>query len=187
MDSYIEIKNKIRSMVGQNSPLLLTAKVESVDANNGTCVVSVGSLRLTDVRLRSVINTNASKLLITPAKGSYVTIIDLSGELRATEVIGYSEIETLDIETSNDINIRCNGTITFNEGDNHGIVKVEKVAEKIQALENDINKLKQAFSLWMPVVYDGGAALKAAATAWAEKTIQPTTKYSDLENDKIKH
>lgn len=159
MDSYTEIKNKIRSMVGQNTPLLLTAKVESVDANNGTCVVSVGSLRLTDVRLRSVINTNTSKLLITPAIDSYVTIIDLSGELRATEVIGYSEIEAIDIETSNDINIRCNGTITFNEGDNHGMAKVEKVADKIKNLETEINKLKNIFKTWAPVVYDGGAAL----------------------------
>lgn len=85
MDAYTEIKNKIRAMQGQRIPLLLTGKVESVDGE--TCTVSVGDLKLTGVRLRSVVNGEASKLLITPKTGSYVTVIDLSGELRETEAI----------------------------------------------------------------------------------------------------
>ena len=73
MDSYTEIKNKIRAMVGKNTPLLLTGKVKSVGGE--TCTVSIGDLTLTDVRLRSVINGKSSKLLITPADNSYVSII----------------------------------------------------------------------------------------------------------------
>ena len=86
MDSYTEIKNKIRAMTGRKTPLLLTGRVESVDGE--TCTVSVGDLKLTGVRLRSVVNGESSKLLITPKQGSYVTLIDLSGELRETEVVG---------------------------------------------------------------------------------------------------
>lgn len=140
MDSYTEIRNKIRAMTGQKTPLLLTGKVESVDGE--TCTVTVGDLKLTDVRLRSVVNGEDSKLLITPKKDSYVTLIDLSGELRETEVIGYSEIEAIDIETESDINIKCkgdtnidcDGTVTFNGGNNHGLAKVESVANKISAI-----------------------------------------------------
>ena len=164
MDSYTEIRNKIRAMTGQKTPLLLTGKVESVSGE--TCTISVGDLRLTDVRLRSVVNGQQSKLLITPKQGSYVTLIDLSGELRETEVIGYSEIEAIDIETESDINIKCkgdtnidcDGTVTFNGGGNHGLAKVESVTQKLNALENYINLLKQIFTAWMPIVYDGGAA-----------------------------
>jgi hypothetical protein len=185
MDAYTEIKNKIRAMQGQRTPLLLTGKVESVD--DETCTVSVGDLKLTGVRLRSVVNGEASKLLITPKTGSYVTVIDLSGELRETEVLGYSEIEAIDIETGSDININCNGTVTFNGGKNHGMAKVEAVANKLKAIEVDLNSLKQVLTAWMPVVYDGGASLKAGITGWATKQIQPTTHYTDLENDKIKH
>ena len=40
MDSYTEIRNKIRAMTGQKTPLLLTERVESVDGE--TCSVGVG-------------------------------------------------------------------------------------------------------------------------------------------------
>lgn len=192
MDNYTEIKNKIRAMVGQKTPLLLTGKVESVDGE--TCTVTVGDLKLTDVRLRSVVNGEDSKLLITPKKDSYVTLIDLSGELRETEVIGYSEIEAIDIETESDINIKCkgdtnidcDGTVTFNGGGNHGLAKVESVTQKLNALENDINLLKQIFTAWMPIVYDGGASLKTATATWAAQSLSATRR-EDIENDKVKH
>ena len=192
MDSYTEIRNKIRAMTGQKTPLLLTGKVESVDGE--TCTVTVGDLKLTDVRLRSVVNGEDSKLLITPKKDSYVTLIDLSGELRETEVIGYSEIEAIDIETESDINIKCkgdtnidcDGTVTFNGGGNHGLAKVESVTQKLNALENDINLLKQIFTAWMPIVYDGGASLKTATATWAAQSLSATRR-EDIENDKVKH
>lgn len=201
MDTYTEIGNKIRGIMGKNTPLLLTCKVEAVDGE--TCTVSVGDLKLSDVRLRSVVNGEDSKLLVTPKVGSYVTVIDLGKGLRDMEVVGYSEIEAIDIDTEGDIavnckgnvnikcegdtNVDCDGTITFNGGDNHGLAKVEAVAKKLKAIEDDINSLKRAFVSWVPVVYDGGASLKAGTTAWAAQQIQPTTKYKDLENDKVKH
>lgn len=145
MDYYTEIRNKIRAMTGQKTPLLLTGKVESVDGD--TCTVSVGDLRLTGVRLRSVVNNNESKILITPEPGSYVTLIDLSGELRELEVIGYSEIKAIDIETSGDINIRCkgdtnldcDGTVTFNGGDNDGLVMIKDLTDRLNKLVDEFN------------------------------------------------
>ncbi len=38
MDNYTEIRNKIRAMVGQKTPLLLTGKVESVDGETCTLI-----------------------------------------------------------------------------------------------------------------------------------------------------
>lgn len=137
MDSYTEIKNKIRAMVGKNTPLLLTGKVKSVDGE--TCTVSIGDLTLTDVRLRSVINGEDSKLLITPKTGSYVTLIDLSGELRETEVIGYSEIETIDIETESDIKINCSGNIVINDGHNHGLVNIQELTDRLNQFVEQFN------------------------------------------------
>lgn len=185
MDAYTEIKNKIRAMQGRRTPLLLTGKVESVD--DETCTVSVGELKLTGVRLRSVVNGKASKLLVTPKQGSFVTVIDLSGELRETEVLGYSEIEAIDIETGSDININCNGTVTFNEGQYEGIVIAKNVADKLNLLEQEINNLKDVFTKqWAPVVYDGGASLKATiALNWGFPLKE--TKPDELRNDKIKH
>lgn len=137
MDNYTEIRNKIRAMTGQKTPLLLTGKVESVSGE--TCTVSVGDLKLTDVRLRSVVNGEQSKLLITPKQGSYVTLIDLSGELRETEVIGYSEIETIDIETESDIKINCSGNIVINDGHNHGLVNIQELTDRLNQFVEQFN------------------------------------------------
>lgn len=184
MDKYTEIRNKIRAMVGQKTPLLLTGKVKSVEGE--TCTVSIGDLKLTDVRLRSVVNGEESKLLVTPKQGSYVTLIDLSGDLRETEVIGYSEIEAIDIKTTGDININCDGTVTFNEGKHEGIVIASEVTKKLNAIENEINKLKTAFTSWTPAPFDGGAVLKTLVAAQWAVQMEPTQE-SELRNDKIKH
>lgn len=184
-DIYSEIKSKIRAMQGKNGPVAFIAKVESTDGD--TCTCSIGELKLTDVRLRAVVNGEDSQLLVTPKKGSYVTLLDLSGgDMRQMEAIAFSEIEKIEIKTSGDIAIDCDGIITLNGGDNHGVPKVEKVADKLYAIERDINQLKTILSGWTPVVYDGGAALKGATAGWAASQLQ-TTSYTDLENDKIKH
>jgi len=82
------------------------------------------------------------------------------------------------------LEINENGFI-FNEGSFDGLIKVNPLVTKINALENDLNNLKIAFSTWIPVPTDGGAALKAASSGWASQTIINTVK-SDLENTKIK-
>lgn len=45
MDRYAEIKEKIRSMAGRSTPLLLTGKVVSVDGD--TCSIKVGDIHKT--------------------------------------------------------------------------------------------------------------------------------------------
>lgn len=194
MDNYTEIKNKIRAMVGKNTPLLLTGKVKSVDGE--TCTVSVGDLTLTDVRLRSVVNGESSKLLVTPEEGSYVTLIDLSGELRETEVIGYSQIKAIDIDTSGDIKINCHGntdidcdgTITLNGGDNKGLVN-------IKALKDNLDELRH-YVLFMRTQVAGGLAHvgtgdicdgAGASTYFSTKMATQSIRFADMEDQKVKH
>ena len=183
MDTYTEIRNKIRAMTGQKTPLLLTGKVESVSGE--TCTVSIGDLRLTDVRLRSVINGEDSKLLITPATDSYVTIIDLSGELRETEVIGYSQIEAIDIDTSGDITVNCRGNIVINGGSNDGLVKINELTRKL-------NQLVQQFNAHTHTVTGTAGAppagpLPVTATAAAPLITVPYFDKTQYENPKVKH
>ena len=182
MDNYTEIKNKIRAMVGKNTPLLLTGKVKSVDGE--TCTVSIGDLTLTDVRLRSVINGEDSKLLITPAEDSYVTIIDLSGDLRETEVIGYSQIEAIDIETSKDINIKCNGTITLNKGDHDGLVNIKDLTEKLNKLVRQFNSHTHSGSFEGTI---NGVAAAGTVTLNGPMARADQFNKDDYEDDKVKH
>lgn len=193
-DVYTEIKRRIRGMYGQHTPLLLTCKVESVDSE--TCTVSVGDLKLTDVRLRSVVNGEESKLLITPKTGSFVTVIDLSGELRELEVIGYSEIEAIDIETGGDININCkgdtnidcDGTVTFNGGDHDGLVKLQELKDNLNSIKNYLSALKSAISTGLNGVGASTAASGAAGAAAFEGAMAgQTINFKNMENDKVKH
>ncbi len=184
-DIYSEIKRKIRAIQGKGGPVALIAKVESTDGD--TCTCSIGDLKLTDVRLRAVVNGEDSQLLVTPKKGSYVTLLDLSGgDLRQTEVIAFSEIEKIEIKTSGDIAIDCDGTITLNGGDNHGLVKIKELTQKLNAIEKDINKIKGVFANWAPSPQDGGAALCSAAKTWASSTLKLTDQ-NDYEDTKITH
>jgi len=194
MDNYTEIRNKIRAMMGQKTPLLLTGKVESV--GDETCTIIVGDLKLTDVRLRSVVNGESSKLLIKPAKDSYVTIIDLSGELRETEVIGYSQIEAIDIETGSDININCkgdtnidcDGTVTFNGGDHDGLVKLQELKDNLNSIKNYLSALKSAISTGLNGVGISTAASgEAGALAFEGAMAGKTINFKNMENDKVKH
>lgn len=67
-----------------------------------------------------------------------------------------------------------------------GLVKVNDLVTKLNNLENDINNLKTAFSTWVVVPSDGGAALKAITATWYGSTLTPTIK-NDLENNLVKH
>lgn len=178
MNELSQIKESIRKIASQNcSQMVFTAKVESVDGEK--CSVSVDGLTITDVRLRSVINGENSKILITPEQDSYVMVIDLSGgHFSNLAVIGYSQIEKIEID--------ANDKIILNGGNNHGLVKIEELTQKLNSIERDINNLKSVFSYWTPASNDGGAALKAYVQEWASSQLTITQK-SDYEDTNITH
>ena len=76
--------------------------------------------------------------------------------------------------------------IILNGGSFGGTVKVEQLTEHINAIERDINDLKNVFSGWVAVPQDGGAALSAAAAAWSATPLELTQR-GDYENEKVKH
>ena len=78
--------------------------------------------------------------------------------------------------------------ITLNGGSkNSYLTDINQLVAKLNRLENDINSLKQAMTVWVPVPMDGGAVLKAAITAWAAQVLQPVTQVNDLKDEKVKH
>ena len=74
-----------------------------------------------------------------------------------------------------------------NGGENEGLVKVKELTDKLNAIIDDINLLKNVFKTgWTPMIYDGGASLKAAASGWYGKDLATISK-EDIENPEIKH
>ena len=178
MDKSKEIKEAIKSIVGVPGMMFVMGKVESV--GDETCSVKIADrIVINDVRLNASADGNADNILIKPKVDSMVLMADLSGgELRSLVVISFSALDSM--------TVKFEGDVVINGGENEGLVKVVELTEKLNAIENDINNLKSIFSSWVPVVYDGGASLKAAAASWAVQSLQTTSK-EDIENPKIKH
>jgi hypothetical protein len=195
-DVYSKIAERLKAVANKgklSESLIVPAQVKSV--SDTTCTVVIDDLEVTDVRLRAVVNGEVEQLLVTPKVGSYVLIADLSGgNYRDFAVISFSEIEEISVKEVEKINIKTenqtlnidkNGFV-FNDGALGGMVKVDGVTQKINALENDINSLKTIFSSWVPAPNDGGASLKTASASWASQQITPMRR-TDIENEKIKH
>jgi hypothetical protein len=91
---------------------------------------------------------------------------------------------TLEINTGKDSENNDIASFVFNGGSQGNMVLIQKAVDKLNIIEQDINKLKTSFSTWVVVPSDGGAALKAAAASWSGSKLTETKK-EDLENKNI--
>ncbi len=144
-------------------------KVNSVDQKQRTCNVTPldDAADIMDVRLQADMSMT-SGLLILPAVGSNVLVSFLNKNVGY--VSGWSEIDSIILRDDSD----------------GGLVKVEPLTSRLNAVEQDLNSLKTVFKTWLIAPSDGGAALKTAAASWYGQNINPT-KRSDLENTNVKH
>lgn len=178
MGKIQDIKEAIRTIAGKGNGggLFLVGEVKSVDGES--CTVDVAGLEIDEVRLAAVNDGADGKLLLTPKEGSMVLLADMSGgTLRDLAVVGFTNVEKIEATIEQ---------ITLNGGDNGGLVNIKDLTNKLNNLEKDINKLKQAFTTWVPVPQDGGSSLKAGVASWAAQQLVQT-QVSDIEDDKITH
>lgn len=134
-----------------------------------------GSGEIFGCRLQASINSNSGFCPI-PKEGSFVLVTFLN------QLNGYvalcTEIDKILIDTETEV--------IFDGGNFGGLVKVEELTSKINALESELNDLKNFITTWIPAPTDGGLALKTLLTDWGTSLIVPTNK-TEIENDKIKH
>lgn len=167
MNPLSEIRKSIKGMASGNGGLF-TAKVLSTDGEK--CCVDIDGLVVSDVQLRAVVNGEESGILITPKIGSYVTVADLSGDLTRIVVVGFSEVEKIEI----------------NGGRLGGLVNIEELVNRLNYIENKIGDLMDVFNNWKPTLQDGGAALKAMVTPWFVGQMQLSSR-DKLEDISVKH
>jgi hypothetical protein len=161
--------------------VVVDATVISVDETKFTCDVTINNsegetpVTFFDVPLRVLIGSQASVIEI-PKLSSKCLICFRDGNINRPQI--------LSIHEALKILVICD-QIVFNNGTLGGLVKVNDLVNDLNSIKQDINTLKTAFSSWVVAPNDGGAALKAAATAWYSQQLQPTQP-GDLENEKIK-
>ncbi len=152
-------------------------KIVSVDEDKKSCVVLIDKIEYEDIRLNAVIDDDNDKhSFIVPVVDSWVVVSFVSGSDTDAFLSAFSEIDKVIIEANE---------IVFNKGELKGLPKIESLKEKLNNIENDINSLKQAFTSWIPVPNDGGAALKSGIASWAAQQLTQT-QLTDIENEKIK-
>lgn len=163
MDDYSKINRKIKEIAGTQSAEIFTCEVKSV--NGMECEVSAGDLLLSEVRLCAVSDENKNNLIITPKVGSQVMVADMSkGEKRDLAVVKYSEVES----------------ISINGGKLGGLIKIEELVKKINALIDAFNTHTHQVST------TGSASAQSGATTSMSSSVQEI-KREDIEDKKIKH
>lgn len=161
------------SPINEGAPLLGVNLQANQGADFGLCLFpEIGSF----VVVGFIADGAAGAVLLTEKiESAEIVIGDTSAVMDADGV----RIDVGDISAHLD-----KDAVTFNGGDLGGLVKVEDLTNRLNIIENDINKLKTAFSSWVVAPQDGGAALKAAAGSWFGSQLTPT-KRSDYENKKV--
>lgn len=170
-----EIAQSIRDIVGVKPFDTFVCTVKSVEGATCTVVRVLDNLEIPDVRLNCH-STENSGIVVTPKVDSYVLVTSIDGHNHF--VSQCSEVEK--------ITINCDTKIIINDGNNGGLVNIEKLTQKLKTIETDINSLKNKITAWIPVAQDGGAALKGAVETWAGDLLA-ITQTSDYEDTKVTH
>jgi hypothetical protein len=184
-----EFREALAAFIKRVSPAgsTLLAKVQGVDEAEGTCVLTDDSSGTEavypDVRLRPV-EDGSDGITQFPETGTWALAVRIE-ESEDWLLLAAGNIYKYRVKTGPTVLELTQEGATINGSGLGGMVKVEALTQKLNAIESDLNALKTAFKSWIVVPQDGGAALKASASSWAGQTLTATQK-TDLENPKVK-
>ncbi len=173
MTSEEKIEQAFVSLIESMVPVqTLPAQVTAVDVEKATCDVEFIDKDLAPHRAVHLFagTTTDTGLLIIPKLRSFVYVSIVNNNEQWAFVTLYTAIE--------EIRLR---------GDEFGgLIKINELVKRMNAIEKDLNTLKTAFKSWIVAPGDGGTALKLIATGWYDNNL-PITKKQDFENTKVNH
>lgn len=121
MDRYKELAERLKTAVGGMDTVLTQGIVTKV--NGLLCEVKIGGVTVPDVRLRASETENSGQLLVVPKVGTAVTVGSLTGDLSGLVVLA----------------VDCAEAITVNGGKLGGLVNIEELTAKLNALVDVFN------------------------------------------------
>lgn len=187
-DNLLDILNYI---IRKQIPVVINAgTVKDVDKNecSATIVPDDGSPELT-VRLRSVLDDNATGVLLFPKKDSAVIYAAIENNPDNCLVIQYSEIDEFLITGQGDFKVEVDdqGTTKINGGNLGGLVKITPLKTNLEAIKSFATALQTAIVAGFNGVGSGPSASGAAgAAAFNLSMAGQAINYQEMENDKIK-
>lgn len=142
---------------------------EVISIDGLTCTVKIGDAEIEGVRLRASLTEREREILVVPKIGSSVTLGCLTADLNNPVVLQVDEIES----------------ITVNGGQLGGLIKIQELTDKI-------NALVEAFNGHTHLIPTGGVVTSAGPNI-NPVTVPAVTKKAaklnkkDYEDDTIKH
>lgn len=149
MDQYKRLQDNLRKISAGKQITIWQGIVKSVEGI--TCTVTFGNQDVSGIRLRASEKENADNILITPKAGTAVTVGSLSGDYTQMVVLQIDQIES----------------IVINGGKLGGLINIETLTEKINALVDTFNKHTHQVSTTGSSTAQSGTA--AATTNTAQK------------------
>lgn len=205
MDKTTQIRSLLRSIAGTDKPSFGFRLMEVVGVEGDLCRAKIDDFELPDIRLSSIPSGSENGLLVVPAQGSVILVADLScGNLRELCAIGYSAVESVRFHQgkttltadAEGVTVEVGGSrmriedgkVTFNGGDNGGLVKIEALERSLKSLKSYCEQLRRAVASGLDSIGAGTAANGATGaitfnTAMAAAVIR----IEEMENDKITH
>lgn len=168
MDNNKRLADNIRQLLGGQRITIYQGIVKSVEGI--TCTVSFGALDVDGIRLRASLSENGSNLLVKPKAGTAVVVGSLSGDLSQLAVLAVDEAESITV----------NGEITINGGKLGGLINIEALTEKINAVIDTFNSHTH-------LVNTTGSATAQSGTAQAVTSKAAKLNKQDYEDKKVTH
>lgn len=138
-----------------------------------TCTCEIGDMTLAGIRLRSSVTDRDRQMLVVPKTGSAVTLGCLRGDLSEMVVLQVDEVES----------------ITINGGELGGLIKIQELTDKINALVDKFNS--HTHTLAKGTVQVEGTATKQAnlSPITVPSVTSKATKLDkrDYEDETVKH
>lgn len=204
MDQTTRIRSLLRTITGTDRPVFDFRLMEVVAVEGDRCRARLGDLEIPGIRLATIGGGSENGLLVTPAVGSIILVADLScGALRELNAVGYSEIASIRFHqgkttlqadgkavtaTVGGSHLRIeDGAVTFDEGANGGLVKIEELRQSLESLKGYCEQLKMAITAGITKVGTGPADGPGGAAAFEGAMAGAAIRIENMENEKVKH
>ena len=146
---------------------------EVISVKDMTCTVKIGDAEVEGVRLRASLTDRERQILIVPKVGSAVTLGCLTADLNNLVVLQVDEAES----------------ITINGGELGGLVKIQELTDKINALVDAFNSHTHTIATGGIKTTGSAAAQTNAAPVMIPAISKKAAKLNkkDYEDETIKH
>lgn len=175
----------IRHIVLSNIPIqVVVGKVTEINENEATCTVAIqGEPTRYDVQLRSVVSDNNGFVII-PELNSYILLGIINNNPVHSFVIAYSNIQKVLIKNTDGITLEISDTIKLNGNQYGGLVKINKLVQRLNAIENAFNQLLNDYKTHNHLHPQGPTT--GLLIPNTQMPIDNTT-VNELENTKVQH